>query len=298
MADGLTLVCPVRGRLKVTGRTSDGLSPSEERFRVEAIKYLIDKGYPKSHFVIEPVIKRFGNAGRNSFRADFAILDVPATEAGRGSEELLQHAVLLAEVKRDNASAEDAKQYQVKPLLAFAAHDRCMAVYWDNVERRVFWQVVDEGQRTVQEGPVASLPPFGGKPGLKALKIADLLRNETSLKSIFERIEDVLHSSSIGPARRFTMMLQLLLAKLHDEHQHEIHPDQAMVVQDYQSLGIGATAAKTTLDQQVRAVYLSANNEQSRGLPNYSRCAWPAVDEDTRACLEPIVNPLRAVGSG
>lgn len=253
MVDGLTLVCPVRGRLKVTGRTADGLTPSEERFRVEAIKYLIDKGYPKSHFVIEPVIKRFGNGGRNSFRADFAVLDVPAAEVGHTADELLEHAVLLAEVKRSNASADDAKQYQVKPLLAFAAHDRCMAVYWDDVERRVFWQAVEDGHRVVQDGPIASLPPFGGEPGLKPLMIADLLKYETSLKSIFERIEDVLHAASIGPARRFTMMLQLLLAKLHDEHQHEIHPDQPLVIQDYRSLGVGANAAKTTFNELLAA---------------------------------------------
>lgn len=220
---------------------------------MEAIKYLIDKGYPKSHFVIEPVIKRFGNGGRNSFRADFAVLDMPAAEIGHSVDEILQHAVVIAEVKRDNASADDAKQYQVKPLLAFAAHDRCMAIYWDNVERRVFWQAVDGGQRVVHEGPIASLPPFGGEPGLKPLMIEDLLRYDVSLKSIFERIEDVLHAASIGPARRFTMMLQLLLAKLHDEHQHEVQPDQPLVIQDYRSLGINATAAKMTFNELLAA---------------------------------------------
>ena len=75
----LQIVCPIRGQLKVNKRSKDGLSASEEFYRVEAIKYLLSKSYPKENFWIEPIIKRFGNSGRNSFRSDFAVLDVPAT---------------------------------------------------------------------------------------------------------------------------------------------------------------------------------------------------------------------------
>lgn len=245
MAEGLTLVCPVRGRLKVTGRTADGMTASEERYRVEAIKYLVDRGYPKENFVVEPVIKRFGNSGRNSFRADFAVLDVPAAEVSRNAEDVLEHALLLGEVKRDNADAEDAKEYQVKPLLDFAGNMTCLAVYWDNVERRVFWRKQVGKKLVVEDGPIESLPTFGGQPDLKALLLDDL-RSESSLKSIFERIEDVLHSASIGPQKRFEMMLQLLLSKIHDEHEHEVTPKKPLTVQDYRSLGISATAAKKT----------------------------------------------------
>ena len=87
MSEGLTLVCPIRGRLKAKARSKDGLTPTEERFRVEAIKYLIRQGYPPDNFVVEAVITRFGNSGRNSFRADFAVLDVPAKEIDRGDPE-------------------------------------------------------------------------------------------------------------------------------------------------------------------------------------------------------------------
>ncbi len=262
MANGLTLVCPVRGRLKVTGRTSDGMSPSEERFRVEAIKHLVDRGYPKENFVVEPVIKRFGNSGRNSFRADFAVLDVSANEVSRDADDLLAHAVLLGEVKRDNADADAAKQYQVKPLLDFAGNVKCLAVYWDNVERRVFWRKQEGDQLVTEDGPIASLPQFGGQPTLKPLLLADL-RSESSLKSIFERIEDVLHSASIGPQKRFQMMLQLLLAKLHDEHEHEVAPRKPLTVQDYRSLGISSTAAKKSFGE----VLSSAVQYYERHLP-------------------------------
>ena len=72
--DNLHIICPVRGQLKVKKKSKDGLTPKEEFFRVEAIKYLINLGYPKENFYIEPIVKKFGNGGRNSFRSDFAIL--------------------------------------------------------------------------------------------------------------------------------------------------------------------------------------------------------------------------------
>ena len=229
----------------MTGRSADGLTPSEERFRVEAIKYLVDRGYPKENFVIEPVVKKFGNGGRNSFRADFAVLDVPVSSVAHGVDALLDHALLLAEIKRDNASAEAAKVYQVKPLLGFAAKDTCVAVYWDNVEQRVFWQTNDDGVRVVHEGPIANLSPFGQNPGAKAL-LAEELRTDANLRDIFNRIEDVLHSSSIGPSRRFTVMLQLLLAKLHDEHGHPAASGEPLIIQDYRALGVSVDVARQT----------------------------------------------------
>ena len=67
--DNLHIICPVRGQLKVKKKSKDGLTPKEEFFRVEAIKYLINLGYPKENFYIEPIVKKFGNGGRNSFRS-------------------------------------------------------------------------------------------------------------------------------------------------------------------------------------------------------------------------------------
>lgn len=227
----------------MTGRSSDGLTPSEERYRVEAIKYLVDRGYPRENFVIEPVVKRFGNNGRNSFRADFAVLSVNAESVGRDVDALLANALLLAEVKRDNASADKAKQFQVKPLLGFASQDSCVALYWDNVEQRVFWQGIEDGTRVIHEGPLASLAPFGQRATVHALSVADL-RGDANLKEIFERIEDVLHSASIGPSKRFTVMLQLLVAKLHDEHDHAVNPESPLAIQDYRALGVDAESAK------------------------------------------------------
>src|SRR5579885_3445103 len=102
----LKLVCPIRGPLNAPAKSADGLTPSEEARRIDAINFLLSKGYPKGNVKVEATIKRFGHGGKNSFRADLAALDVPlATINGSDVDELLEHAVLLGEVKRDHKSA-------------------------------------------------------------------------------------------------------------------------------------------------------------------------------------------------
>ncbi|MFI0480493.1 class I SAM-dependent DNA methyltransferase [Actinomadura sp. 9N215] len=243
MAAGLTLVCPVRGRLKAKARSADGLTPSEERLRVELIRHLIERGYDKANIRVEAVIKRFGNSGRNSFRVDVAVLDVPVSTLPRDDvDELLRHAVILGEVKRDNSKAASAKAYQVKPMLDFAGRDDCVAVYWDDVERRVYWQTHERGRKVSHEGPLSDLPAPGHAPGAVPLTFATISADKPLL-TIFRRIENILHSASIGQSKRFNILLQLLLAKLHDEHLHSTSPDTPLILQDFQSLGTSATTA-------------------------------------------------------
>lgn len=138
MTTKLLLTCPVRGVLKATSKSKDGLTPTEEYYRVEALKYLINKGYPVENIKVEPIVKKFGNGGRNSFRSDFAVLDVPVSSLKNDIDELLEHTILLCEVKRDNSLASYVKSTQVEPMLDFAKLDKCIGLYWDNVEQRVF----------------------------------------------------------------------------------------------------------------------------------------------------------------
>lgn len=245
MAAGLTLVCPVRGRLKAKARSSDGLTPSEERFRVEAIRHLITRGYPKENIRVEAVIKRFGNAGRNSFRADVVALDAPVNTVGTNVDDLMEHALVLVEVKRDNADASQAIAYQVKPMLDFAVRADCVALYWDDVQQRVFWRTATPTGRVGHEGPLTDLPGFGQRPGVNRLTFATIDADKPLL-DVFKRIEDILHSASIGPNKRFGVMLQLLLAKLYDEHLHQAAPGEPLVLQDFAALGTEPSAALTT----------------------------------------------------
>lgn len=158
----LQIVCPIRGQLKVNKRSKDGLSASEEFYRVEAIKYLLSKSYPKENFWIEPIIKRFGNGGRNSFRSDFAVLDVPATTiSSNDPDELLAHAIIICEVKRDNKKNTYVKNTQVKPMLDFAKRQDTLGLYWDNIEKRIFWIEIENGIKDIKEGPLSFVPKYG-----------------------------------------------------------------------------------------------------------------------------------------
>ena len=53
IANNQQLVCPVRGLLNATKKSKDGLTLTEESYRIEAINYLISIGYPKENFLID-----------------------------------------------------------------------------------------------------------------------------------------------------------------------------------------------------------------------------------------------------
>jgi type I restriction enzyme M protein len=243
----LTLTCPIRGVLKASGKSADGLTPSEESLRVESIRYLLKHGYPKEHFKIEAIVKRFGRNGRNSTRADFAVLDEPVRLLPDHSvETLLQHSILLCEVKRDNNVLDYVKSTQVEPLLDFAQLDRCVALYWDNVDHRIFWQCWNKGKRFKRNGPINLLPVYGDKISVSYLKIKDL-EPSNSLITLFERVEDILHQASIDPDKRYEIILQLILAKLFDENSKEKDSDE-MIIQDFSITDTEAGLVKKKMD--------------------------------------------------
>jgi len=235
--EALTLTCPIRGLLKTGAKSKDGLKPSEEYFRVEAIKHLIKLGYPKENIKIEAVVKKFGNSGRNSMRADLAVLDVPVGQLPSGDvDELLEHAILLCEVKRENNKSDYVTHTQVQPLLDFAKSQKCVALYWDNVDQRVFWYEYSGKKKSLKEGALVLLPKYGRNISVKPLTFNDLSPTD-ELTDLFDRIADILHTASIDLDQRFSVMLQLLLAKLFDEHGHAGNPKSDMDIQDFQALG-------------------------------------------------------------
>lgn len=140
LTGNLRIVCPIRGQLKVNKRSKDGLTVTEEFYRVEAIKFLLSKGYPKENFWIEPIIKRFGNSGRNSFRSDFAVLDVPAsTINGNEPEEILSHAVIIAKL-----SAITRKMHMLRiPKLS-----QC----WTSQKDKTLWAYIGTTSKSVYFG--------------------------------------------------------------------------------------------------------------------------------------------------
>lgn len=132
-------------------------------------------------------------------------------------------------------------------MLDFAARTDCVALYWDDIEQRVFWYDHSGQVKVRHEGPLASLPGFGNAPAVAKLTVSTI-DGDKPLLGVFKRIEDILHSGSVGPQRRFGIMLQLLLAKLHDEHQNAGQPDKPLVIQDFRALGTEPSAAKATMN--------------------------------------------------
>lgn len=294
MSSSLTLTCPIRGVLKTKGRSKDSLTPSEEYFRVEAIKYLLKLGYPKANFKVEAVVKKFGNAGRNCMRADFAVLDVPVNTISSGDiDALLEHAVLLCEVKRDNSNHEYVKHTQVKPLLDFAKQDKCLALYWDNVDQRVFWTEHAKGKKSVKEGPLAIVPKYGQTIKLKPLCFNDTKASD-NLIDLFDRIDDLLHTASIDLEQRFSVMLQLLLVKLYDEHGHQAKPTADLDIQDFQVLG---NDGKTTLSY-FNSVLGKAVSYYQRYLPKPIDGKLPSkVTGETLMEVCKLLAPIRLIAS-
>lgn len=288
MSTGFTLVCPIRGTLKASRKSKDGLTPTEEFRRVEALRHLVSLGYPKQNFIIEAVVRRIGNAGRNSMRADLAVLDVPASTIDtRNVDDILEHAMILGEIKRDNAKAKYAKDTQVKPLLDFAKLQDCIAIYWDNVERRVFWSTVENRKRVVHEGPLPLLPRYGHKVNVKPLMVGDLVEPE-SLIETYRLIEDVLHGAAIDLERRYETILKLILAKIYDEHASQSKKKRPLVFQDFGAIGV----PKNIAHRDLTALLDSAVSYYEKHLPKPISKKFDLSEETLVECSR-LIAPMK-----
>lgn len=227
------LFCPIRGQLKISAKAKDQLTPTEEKLRIDCIRFLLKKKYPRANFKIETVLLRFGSGGRNSFRTDLVVFDCPATELqGVPIEKAKEHVVLVAEIKRDNADAAEAKQMQVEPAMAFLPDSSAVGIYWDDIEQRLFYFVQEGNKRKIKEAPINKLPDFGNELHSTTLIFADLQPARNLLK-LFRQLEDILHAQVVDKSKRFMVLLQLLLLKLYDEQTHEITPTNALDLQDF-----------------------------------------------------------------
>lgn len=263
-ASNQQLVCPVRGLLNTTKLSKDGLTPTEESYRIEAINYLISKGYPKENFWIEPILAEFGNDGRNSFRSDFAVLDVDTRlMISHTPDDILNHALVICEVKRDNRKSEYVKNTQVKPILNFAKLLNTIGLYWDNIEKRVFWIEIEDNKKEIKEGALNNLPKFG-MPVKTAPLTFNTIMPTKSLLDDFARIDNILYQASFSPEKRYETILQLLLAKIFDEHAYETRQDEVLEFQDYTAIGVTAEIAKKKISDLVA----NAVRYYSNHLPN------------------------------
>ncbi|NER80638.1 MAG: N-6 DNA methylase [Leptolyngbya sp. SIO1D8] len=230
------LYCPIRGQLKVRAKAKNNLKFTEEKRRIDCIKFLLGKGYPKENFKIETTLVKFGNKGRNSFRTDLVIFDVSAEEVEQLSLELLrEHILIAAEIKRDNKTASEAKETQVKPALNWLSDLRSLALYWDDIEQKVFYKSIQGNKQRIIEAPLAYLPDYGSSIEVVKLRYADL-RISPNLLDLFKKVEDSLHHYCADRSERYQVLLQILLAKIYDENSHKYVSD-TLAIQDFSVLG-------------------------------------------------------------
>lgn len=233
--EAILLHCPIRGGLRVKQRASDDLTFTEEKHRIDAIRYLLQRRYPRENFGIEATLFRLGRDGRNSFRTDFAIYDRPFSDLrDQSPEDRLGNVRVLAEIKRDNSTAEAAKATQVRSALLLVPDTQTLGVYWDDIEQRFFFRRTEGRTETVHEAPISKIPDWGAEVGSTQLTYADLDKTK-DLVRIFDEIDDALHPYIGSLVARYEIIQQILLTKIHDENTHRIErrSDVPLSFQDF-----------------------------------------------------------------
>lgn len=213
------LVCPIRGQLGSTYFAKDGLTVSEEARRIECLKYLLSKKYPKSHFECETVvIKRIGNEGRNSLRADIVVYDMPLVDAkSLSDEEKNKHIVLVAEIKRESKSKKTAVSFQLEPALRQIDRALVYGVYWDDTNRHLYVKRVDNNETLISKDELGNIPNYGNTYKYSKLKYKNLIKPEDISATLMD-IANILRSNHINDdATRYRETVKLLLAKYVDE---------------------------------------------------------------------------------
>ncbi len=235
MSEATLLHCPIRGSLNVRQRAANPLTFTEEKQRIDAVRYLINRQYPKENFGIETTLFKIGNAGRNSFRTDFAIYDQAFDDLrGLTLARRLEHVRLLAEIKRDNSTAEMAKATQVRAALQLIPDLDALGVYWDDIEQRFLYRRIEGKRSIIQDAPISKIPTWGSGIGSTKLSYDDLEPAKDLIRT-FDEIEDAFHAYIVDKSERYTMIQQLLLLKIHDEgtHRDGRKRNQPLDFQDY-----------------------------------------------------------------
>ncbi|MCY3647645.1 MAG: N-6 DNA methylase [Chloroflexi bacterium] len=287
---GALLHCPIRGTLTVPERAADELTFTEEKRRIDCINLLLSKGYPPDHIRIETTLWRFGSHGRNSFRTDLAVLDVPVDSLPNDLDTLSAHITLVAEIKRDSAAAVEAIRTQVYPALNFLPSLKALGIYWDDVQQRLFYRALQDGALAVHEAPIATLPSWGQAFAQRNLKAKDL--RSTNLKDLFERIENRLHVEVSSKARRFELMHQLLVLKLYDEYTHPEASDQEMALQDFAASPLGDAEVASTFNQLLKTALGFYQPYLPRVLPRTFECSGSTLRE-----ISSLLAPVLILGS-
>lgn len=232
------LTCPVRGQLNAAALAKDGLTPTEERRRIELIQYLLDREYPADHLAVETIIIRRLGQGRNSLRADAVVYDIPRDQARKlEMDERLRHILLVAEVKRDSKKAKSAIDTQLEPAVRQLPNLDALGIYWDDVNRLLFHRIAVKTERgdsiEVEQDTLANLPPFGQPYKYRPLTL-DVLTPPSNIVAMLETIANALRSEGVNDEQmRYKETVKLLLARYVDEREAPSRKGRVLALQVY-----------------------------------------------------------------
>lgn len=290
------LHCPIRGSLRVRQRANDQFTFTEEKQRIDAIRYLLQKKYPKENFGIEATLFKLGNAGRNSFRTDFAVYNEPFSEIrALPPDERIKHLRLLAEIKRDNKSAEVAKATQVKSALQLVPDLTALGVYWDDIEQRFFYRTVVGRQASIHDAPISKIPAWGDGVSSTQLAYSDLDPAKDLIR-IFDEIEDTIHTHIVDKSARYTLIQQLLLLKIYDENAHKTGRGQAKPLdfQDFSEAAISDSAGLKRMNDVLAkaAAHYNLYLPDGKKIEDKFHCTFEVLRNVTK-----ILAPINILGS-
>ncbi|ATZ17822.1 restriction endonuclease subunit M [Mesoplasma melaleucae] len=194
----IKLICPIRGPLNINEKSKDGLSFTEERQRIELVRFLLTKGYTKELFEFEYNIK-FGSS-KKYLRADLIIWE----------NESKQNINIVCEVKRDSKHKIDAYDYQLEPAIKLT--NSKYGIYFDNADNYLIY--------SNNKYSLNKLPTYGFEFNAKSISINDL-RTITNIDYIYNKLDQLTHNNGISKEKRYEGIFQILLSKYYDEKYNE-----------------------------------------------------------------------------
>lgn len=145
--------------------------------------------------------------------------------------------------------------------------------------------------KEIREGPLSFVPKYGVPVKTTPLTF-NTIEPADSLIDVFERIEDILHQASFSPENRYEIILQLLLAKIFDEHAYETRGDDPLEIQDYRALGTNTETTK----KKVAEVVKRAVAYYGKHLPNKISNKLPLSGDTLYEVLQ-ILAPIKIIHS-
>ena len=289
--EGTLLHCPVRGPLNVKSLAADGLSPSEEARRVDLIKYLLHREYPKENIAVETVVlKNLGEGGRNSLRADLIVFNCAAQFASSlPQDKRLQKALVVAEVKRDSAKKTSAISCQLKPALRQLPSNQVLGIYWDDISRLLFLKKIvrrnGDSFIEIQQDNLANLPSFGKSYKPKRITV-DTLTAPQNLAGTLHGLANAMRSHGVYDEQlRYKETVKLLLARYCDEKEAKEKKHKEVFLQVYDGADSG-------FRNRVDKLYQQASRRYHRAKSLFGKNPESTLDDDT---LKEVVKTIQGI---